>query len=232
MSELNRKVHPTEKLRDSSPDSQTSTSRPFTRSLAIELENVNSDINKNKTSQEIEFTEENITYNFYNNLSTNPTLSKLSKHAKTLIIELLKEIDNNYFGRTKGIPLTFTKIQTETLNRSTNIEHTVLENNANKNEDFKIILERLNKMERNIASNDELILNLQNRPNNTNIENPNKKTFASIVSDNNNKHRIIIKPKVARETPRILTQLNTLECPKNVKIITVRTDKDKIAIRT
>jgi hypothetical protein len=67
--------------------------------LAIEIENLNIDINKNKTSQvisqDIEFTEENITYNFYNNLSTNPTLSKLFKHAKTLIIELLKEIDNN-----------------------------------------------------------------------------------------------------------------------------------------
>jgi hypothetical protein len=62
-------------------------------------------------------------------------------------------------------------------------------------------------MERNIASNNELILNLQNRPNNTNIENPNKKTFANIVSDNNNKHSIIIKLKVAREAPTILTQL-------------------------
>jgi hypothetical protein len=191
--------------------------------------------------------EEKITLNFKNHISTNPTLAKLSKAAKNLINNLLDEIEENFLRRTKGIPITFAVRQSETNSISTNTvtsctineDFTPNSNTDNQNSDFKLILERLTKMEQNIEANNKLINNIQHKTSfnvDCSVEKPresdNAITYANIAANQFHKSSLLIKPKSAKETIKIVNKLQSLKCPDNINILNLKMNKNIIDIKT
>jgi hypothetical protein len=178
--------------------------------------------------------EESITFKFLNELSTNSILTKLSKSAKNLIRELLEDIETKFLRRIKGIPINYSHPSKETVSLSTNTEP-VEKNQPNNNEDLKVILNRLNDIEKNLETNNKIVQDIQTRTLSATESlqtNSNLKSFASIVANTTHKNSIILRPKTAKEAPKIIHRLQKLNCPNNIKILKVRTDKEKIDIRT
>jgi hypothetical protein len=237
--------------RDPSAEITQNHQRMNLKNPITELENMNPDVNSddlsrhetnsNSTSQSSrqlinKLTEDDITFDFRNQITINPTFSKLSKSAKNLMFSLLKDIEEKHLLRTKGIPINFSKFSLETANIGINTEETSENQPSNSpvKNDIKLILERLNQMETKITANNELIQDIQKKTSTTaqTTDSNDPKSFAKIVANSLQKNSLIIKPKQANETPRIFTQLQKITCPKNIKILNIRTDKDKIAIKT